>query len=107
MGLGICPVKQSEEQTLTAPPSAECADGFSHAVQATVVRRLPPEHTEMCPQGGWETAGMFAIETTPWHGQDSPGDMLTAPPTPDPGLLARNAPSRAGSGLRGISLSSS
>lgn len=49
----------------------------SPTVQATVVRRLPPEHTEMCPQGGWPTAGMFAVETNPWRGQDSPGDMLT------------------------------
>lgn len=35
----------------------------------------------MCPQGGWETAGMFAVETRPRRGQDSPGDMLTNPPT--------------------------
>lgn len=67
---------------MTAPQSTECADGFSHTVQATVVRRLPPEHTEMCPQGGWATAGMFAVETNPWRDQDSPGDMLTPPPPP-------------------------
>lgn len=86
-------VKQSEEQTLTAPLSPECADGFSYAVQATVVRRLPPEHTETCPQGGWEAAGRFGVETRPPGGQDSPEDMLTHTPTAaPPGLLAETHP---------------